>query len=67
MEDWRQIFWMATESGLDKPKTGKSLRLETGNTLAPAHRLYERHGFQFCGPFGDYVANDTSLFMEKKL
>lgn len=43
------------------------LRLETGNTLHAAHRLYARHGFTSRGPFGDYAANDTSLFMEKIL
>lgn len=43
------------------------LRLETGNTLHAAHRLYARHGFQPCGPFGNYAANVSSLFMEKRL
>lgn len=43
------------------------MRLETGNTLHAAHRLYARHGFTPCGPFGDYLANQTSLFMEKPL
>lgn len=45
----------------------KSLKLETGNLLEAAHRLYARHGFETCGPFGDYVANETSLFMKKAL
>lgn len=43
------------------------LRLETGNLLHAAHALYRRHGFTLCGPFGDYEANNTSLFMEKPL
>lgn len=43
------------------------LRLETGNTLTAAHRLYARHGFIPCGPFGDYPAAKTSVFMEKPL
>lgn len=43
------------------------MRLETGNSLHAAHRLYVRHGFEPCGPFGDYDANDTSLFMKKRL
>lgn len=43
------------------------LRLETGNTLHAAHRLYARHGFEPCGPFANYTANETSLFMEKDL
>ena len=43
------------------------LKLETGNLLHAAHKLYERHGFSLCQPFGDYTANDTSIFMEKRL
>lgn len=43
------------------------LRLETGNSLNSALRLYGRHGFDLCGPFGDYVDSATSLFLEKPL
>lgn len=43
------------------------LRLETGNTLHAAHRLYERHGFTYSGPFGAYLEDPASLFMEKPL
>ena len=43
------------------------MRLETGSLLHAAHRLYARHGFAPCGPFGAYTANQTSLFMEKPL
>ncbi len=43
------------------------LRLETGNSLRAAHKLYTRHGFHPRGPFGEYEANATSLFMEKPL
>lgn len=43
------------------------LRLETGDTLTAAHRLYARHGFVTCAPFGDYYAHPKSLFMEKTL
>ncbi len=41
------------------------LRLETGVGLDAAHRLYRRHGFETCGPFGDYTANPYSIFMER--
>jgi putative acetyltransferase len=41
--------------------------LETGNSLHAAHRLYERHGFSYRGPFGDYADDPLSLFMEKAL
>lgn len=43
------------------------LKLETGSLLHAAHKLYAKHGFTECGVFGDYAANDTSLFMEKPL
>jgi putative acetyltransferase len=43
------------------------LRLETGNVLHEAHRLYARHGFAPRGPFGDYPDAPSSLFMEKPL
>ena len=43
------------------------LRLETGNVLHAAHRLYERQGFTRCGPFGDYPEAASSIFMEKPL
>jgi len=44
-----------------------ALKLETGNLLHAAHKLYKRHGFIMCSPFGNYTANDTSLFMGKTL
>lgn len=43
------------------------LRLETGDSLVAAHRLYHAHGFVNRGPFGDYPDEPTSLFMEKAL
>lgn len=43
------------------------VRLETGNSLHAAHRLYERHGFLQRGPFGDYPDDPVSLFYEKVL
>ena len=43
------------------------LRLETGDTLHAAHRLYRRAGYIACGPFGNYVESPASVFMEKHL
>ncbi|MEZ5092615.1 GNAT family N-acetyltransferase [Nocardioides sp.] len=39
--------------------------LETGSQdfFAPARRLYARHGFVECGPFGDYLPDPNSVFM----
>lgn len=57
----RQIEDKAREIGLP------ALKLETGNVLHAAHRLYRRHGFVDCGVFGDYVEAKSSIFMEKPL
>ena len=45
------------------------LSLETGSAEAfePAQRLYARFGFDYCGPFGDYVEDPYSVFMTKEL
>lgn len=43
------------------------LRLETGDSLIAAHKLYKAHGFVLRGPFGDYPDAPTSLFMEKAI
>jgi putative acetyltransferase len=41
------------------------LSLETGSMAAfdPARRLYESHGFEYCGPFADYALDPHSVFM----
>ncbi|WP_108815586.1 GNAT family N-acetyltransferase [Loktanella sp. Alg231-35] len=57
----RQIEDKAREEGLPM------LKLETGNVLHAAHRLYRRHGFVDCGVFGGYQAANSSIFMEKLL
>ncbi|MBV8658470.1 MAG: GNAT family N-acetyltransferase [Burkholderiales bacterium] len=43
------------------------LRLETGTLMPDAQQLYARCGFGVCGPFGEYVDNGASVFMEKRL
>lgn len=43
------------------------LRLETGDRLAAAVSLYERHGYTRRPPFGAYQPNDSSLFYEKSV
>ncbi|PIB22853.1 GNAT family N-acetyltransferase [Amylibacter kogurei] len=43
------------------------MRLETGNLLHAAHRLYESCGYTYIGPFGDYPDDPNSLFMQKVL
>ena len=39
--------------------------LETGHLQPEALALYERHGYQRCGPFGNYVDDPNSVFMQK--
>jgi putative acetyltransferase len=41
------------------------LSLETGSQemFLPARRLYERAGFTYCDPFGDYLLDPNSVFM----
>lgn len=45
------------------------LSLETGSGTAfvPAHSLYEKFGFRYCGPFGDYREDSFSRFMTLEL
>lgn len=43
----------------------RRLSLETGSmeVFEPARALYERFGFEACGPFADYVEDPYSMFM----
>jgi putative acetyltransferase len=43
----------------------RRVSLETGSMEAfeAARRLYERAGFEVCGPFGDYRLREASVFM----
>ncbi len=43
------------------------LRLETGVYQYEAIGLYERWGFARCGPFGEYVEDPNSIYMERRL
>jgi putative acetyltransferase len=43
------------------------VRLETGTAQPEAVRLYEALGYQVRGPFGDYRANEMSIFLERRL
>ena len=45
------------------------ISLDTGSQpfFAPAHALYRAHGFDDCGPFGDYRDDPHSRFMSRVL
>jgi putative acetyltransferase len=45
------------------------LSLETGSAefFAPARRLYEKFGFDYCEPFADYRSDPNSVFLTKML
>ena len=47
----------------------KRISLETGSMefFDPARRLYESHGFAYCGPFADYALDPNSVFMTLEL
>ncbi len=44
----------------------RRLSLETGSMAAfdPARQLYASHGFEYCGPFTDYILDPNSVFMK---
>jgi putative acetyltransferase len=50
----RSYRWLGLETGRPEP-------------FLPARRLYEKHGFAECAPFGDYVSDEFSLCMERDL
>ena len=45
------------------------LSLETGSYefFWPARKLYEKFGFEYCGPFADYQPDPHSVFMTRLL
>jgi putative acetyltransferase len=59
----RHILQVARERGY------RRLSLETGSPDAflPARAMYERFGFQKCGPFADYLEDPYSVFMTIEL
>ena len=52
-----------------RERSYERLSLETGSGPAfePAHALYLKHGFEFCGPFGDYTNDPFSRFMTRRV
>ncbi|WP_394246534.1 GNAT family N-acetyltransferase [Vibrio profundi] len=52
-----------------KDRNYQKLSLETGSMafFKPARDLYEKHGFEYCGPFSDYELDPHSQFMSLDL
>jgi putative acetyltransferase len=52
-----------------RSRSYERLSLETGSmeAFAPARRLYESFGFEYCGPFADYTEDPNSVFMTMRL
>ena len=57
----QHIFSVAAERGYER------LSLETGaeDYFETARRMYARHGFEVCEPFGSYVPDPNSVFMTR--
>ncbi len=57
------IIGVARERGY----TRLSLETGSGGPFEAALRFYENHGFEYCGPFADYVLDPFSRFMTYSL
>ena len=59
----RHIISEAERRGIER------LSLETGSMAAfePARALYAGFGFEYCGPFADYIPDPNSVFMTKEI
>ena len=57
------VLNIATERGYE------TVSLETGSQeyFKPARKLYEKHSFEYCAPFSNYVNDLNSKFMTREL
>jgi len=55
------------ETAQDRQYSRLSLETGTVDFFLPARRLYEKFGFEYCGPFADYTLDPFSAFMTKSL
>lgn len=58
-----RLLELARDAGV----TRVSLETGTQDFFRPAHRLYERHGFEPCGPFGSYAVDPCSRFYTRSV
>lgn len=61
----RDLLTLLEQAALDAGC--RQMVLESGPAQPEALRLYERHGFRVCGPYGDYRDDPLSVFMQKDL
>ena len=57
------IVAVARERGYER----LSLETGSGGPFDAALRFYEKHGFDYCEPFADYVPDPFSRFMTREL
>ncbi len=55
------------QTAIDRGYSQLLLETGTGPAFEPAHSLYLKNGFGWCGKFGDYEATDFNVFMAKNL
>jgi len=55
--------------GAARQRGYRRISLETGTDefFLPARRLYEKFGFHYCDPFGDYTPSPHNTFMTRAL
>ena len=61
------ILQALLDAARDGGLTRVSLETGTAEAFAPARALYQRHGFEVCPPFGEYVFDPLSVFMTRSL
>lgn len=82
-DDWAEIKRMYVDPAARGRKVGRlilgaledqarrlgagAIRLETGDKQLAALGLYRAAGYRQRGPFGSYAADETSVFLEKRL
>ncbi|SHO57451.1 GNAT family N-acetyltransferase [Vibrio quintilis] len=54
---------------VSEQRSYERISLETGveDYFVAARNLYEKFGFEYCGPFADYLPDPNSTFMTRKL
>jgi len=63
----RKMLNFLIDEARQRAYTRLSLETGTRDSFGVAIQLYEQHGFEMCGPFGDYVEDPNSLFMTVRL